>query len=114
VQLILAGPDHKTGREPLAWIEYPASQSLRDSPSTLEESDALHAWNSAIRAAAANVGRQADDIGYAIHDAGTVRTRTDYLQEAFGRQVPAFNFKANSFDTPSLLGNMGAGTSLTN
>ncbi len=106
VLLMLAGPKYNTERAPLAWLGYPAVRK------------AAETWNATLDAATLNVGKRAADIGYVIHDAGnmpaTSAPRRSSLQTALGTAVAGFDFSRQAFDTPALLGEMGAGTALTN
>lgn len=106
VLLMLAGPHYNTGRAPLAWVGYPATKKAGET------------WNATLDAAANNVGKRAADISYVIHDAGNMAAtsvpRRASLATALGVAVPGFDFARQAFDTPALLGEMGAGTALTN
>lgn len=118
VQLILAGPDYVTGRAPLAWVGYPATRSVADFGAAPGQPPRIvQAWQAALNAAAQNAGKTAADIGYVIHDADNnaagASARRARLAEAVGLGTPALDFAAKSFDTPALLGYMGAGTALT-
>ncbi|WP_162251799.1 virulence factor, partial [Massilia sp. Root335] len=70
VQLILAGPNYKTERAPLAWLGYPASAKVADFDGGKDKPPrAIQAWKAAVEKAAHNAGKQATDVGYVIHDA---------------------------------------------
>jgi hypothetical protein len=119
VLLILAGPKFDTERDPLAWIGYPATASAADF--ALEKgqpSRAVQAWKATLAAAAHNANKQDIDIGYAIHDANKALPsspdRIARLAETLTAEVPEFDFIKQTFNTPALLGEMGAGTALTN
>lgn len=115
VLLVLTGPEFKTEREPLAWIGYPASAQAADfkaekgMPSRL-----VQAWKAAIETAAKNAGKADTDIGYVVHDAHYVSERIGPLAETLTTELPEFDVLKQGFNTPRLLGDMGAGTALTN
>jgi hypothetical protein len=119
VQLILAGPDYKTGRAPLAWLGYPASTRTVDfdagehlAPRTIQ------AWKAALGKAADNAGKRPADIGFVIHDAGNggpkASERLATLARTVTEQLPELDFMQQTFNTTALLGETGAGTALTN
>ncbi len=119
VLLVLAGPHYKTERDALAWIGYPATQQVSAfaaqkglPPPTVQ------AWQATLAQAAAN-GRKTDaEIGYVIHDAHNAdpvsSDRIGHLAQTLTMELPAFDFLQQSFNTPALLGEMGAATALTN
>jgi hypothetical protein len=119
VLLVLAGPDYKTERAPLAWLGYPTSKNVADFDATtgLPPRPVL-AWTSTLEAAAQNAGKQASEIGYVIHDANNTHPaspeRVASLAQALTAKLVGFDFMKQTFNTPSLLGDMGAGTALTN
>ena len=106
VLLMLAGPHYKTERAPLAWLGYPATRP------------AGQTWSATLDGATHNAGKRAADIGYVIHDAAnqgaSAAPRRASLANALDAAVPDFDFSRDAFDTPALLGEMGAGTALTN
>ena len=119
VLLVLAGPDFKTERHPLAWIGYPASRSTIEFEAAKGmPARAVQAWHATISDAAANLGKRDTDIGYVIHDAHNTHAdssdRIAHLAQALTSGIPEFDFLKQTFNTPALLGYMGAGTSLTN
>jgi hypothetical protein len=119
VQLILAGPNYKTERAPLAWLGYPASAKAADFDSGKEKPPrVIQAWKAAFEKAAHNAGKQTTDVGYVIHDANnnpsTASDRIAALARTVTEEVPELDFMKQSFNTPALLGEMGAGTALTN
>jgi hypothetical protein len=119
VLLVLAGPDYKTERHALAWIGYPSIKAAADfevqkgSPPR-----AVQAWQAALDTAARNAGKQDINIGYVIHDANNTLPdspdRVGRLAHALTTEVPEFDYAKQAFNTPALLGEMGAGTALTN
>jgi hypothetical protein len=119
VLLVLAGPDFKTERDPLAWIGYPASRSpiefeaIKGMPPRI-----VQAWQATMADAAANAGKRDTDIGYVIHDADNTHQdssdRIAHLAQTLTTEIPEFDYRRQTFNTPALLGYMGAGTSLTN
>jgi hypothetical protein len=119
VQLILAGPDYKTGRAPLAWLGYPATSKVADFEAKPGlPSRTVQAWKAALGKAALNAGKQKTDIGFAIHDAGNASPvssdRMAGLAQTVTEELPELDFLKQTFNTPALLGEMGAGTALTN
>jgi len=119
VQLILAGPDFKTDRAPLAWLGYPASAKVADFDSGKDKPPrTIQAWKAAVEKAAHNAGKQATDVGYVIHDANnnaaSASDRIAALARTVTEEMPELDFMKQAFNTPALLGEMGAGTALTN
>ncbi len=106
VLLMLAGPNYNTERAPLAWLGYPATRKTSET------------WSATLDEASRNAGKRATDIGFVIHDAGnhaaTSAARRASLANALDAAVTDFDFTKQAFDTPALLGEMGAGTALTN
>ncbi|MDN2697471.1 virulence factor [Janthinobacterium sp. SUN073] len=119
VLLVLAGPHYKTERDALAWIGYPVTQQV--SAFTAQKGlppPTVQAWQATLAQAAAN-GRKTDaEIGYVIHDANNAHPvssdRIGYLAQTLTTELPAFDFLQQTFNTPALLGEMGAATALTN
>ncbi|MBB5367345.1 MULTISPECIES: hypothetical protein [unclassified Janthinobacterium] len=119
VLLVLAGPDYKTERAPLAWLGYPGTKNVGAFESKQgQPSRSVQAWTAAIGEAAGKINRQETDIGYVIHDAGNtskdVSDRIGPLAQTLTMQLPEFDFLKQSFNMPALLGETGAGTALTN
>jgi hypothetical protein len=119
VLLVLAGPNYKTGRDALAWIGYPSTKASTDFESAKElPPRPTQAMQAALRGATDNAGKQHSDIGYMIHDVipthpgAQERLRT--LARTLTTDVPECDFVKQTFNTPALLGEMGAGTALTN
>jgi hypothetical protein len=119
VLLVLAGPNYKTEREPLAWIGYPVARSI----SEFEKKPDLpprkaQAWKATINEAARNAGKEPMDIGYVIHDANLTHPdsseRIGNLAQATYEEIREFDFAKQAFNTSALLGDMGAGSALTN
>ena len=119
VLLILAGPDYKTERAPLAWLSYPATTDVNtfESGSNLPSRSA-QAWKAVVNKAALNAGKQPADIGFLIHDANTVHQKSSDRLASLARtvteEIPELDFMKQTFNTPAVLGDMGAGTALTN
>jgi hypothetical protein len=118
VQLILAGPDYPTGRTPLAWLGYPSMTKISDYKAAKDLPPRMvQAWKAALDKAAQNTNKQVAEIGYVIHDASndssTTSDRLATLARTLTEEVPEFDFMKQTFDTPRLLGQMGAGTALT-
>lgn len=118
VLLVLAGPHYDTRRAALAWIGYPASRDSADYPADHELPGPVRTWNAVFDAAARNANKQIADIGYAIHDAGNAypssSERIGPLAQALTTLPPRLDFMAQTFNTSALLGDMGAGSALTN
>ncbi|MBB5610087.1 MULTISPECIES: hypothetical protein [unclassified Janthinobacterium] len=119
VLLVLAGPDYKTERAPLAWLGYPVTKNVSAFEAKQgEPSRSVQAWTAAIGEAAGKINRTESDIGYLIHDAGNtskdVSDRIGPLAQTLTTQLPEFDFLKQSFNMPALLGETGAGTALTN
>ncbi|MFL9873505.1 virulence factor [Paraburkholderia megapolitana] len=117
VLLILTGPDFRTERTPLAWIGRAATGNVRDFEAKAGTTRAVQAWKAAIEAAAHNAGVAVPDIHYVIHDAGkggdVASARIGPLSQTLTEVLPEYDFRAQTFNTPALLGEMGAGTALT-
>lgn len=119
VLLILAGPDFKTGRAPLAWLSQPATSKITEFetksglPSRL-----VQAWKATFSKAAFNAGKQIAEIGFVIHDANTTPPKSSDrlapLAQTITEELPELDFMKQTFNTPALLGEMGAGSALTN
>jgi hypothetical protein len=62
--------------------------------------------------------RNVTDINYVVYDAGkggdAASERIGSLSQTLTESLPEFNYQKQTFNTPGLLGNMGAGTALTN
>ncbi|WP_020566380.1 hypothetical protein [Trinickia symbiotica] len=116
--LILAGPQMKTERAPLAWIGKAATGNVKDHEKTAGTTRAVQAWKAAIAAAAHNANVSVNDIDYVIHDAGKgsdeASQRIGTLGRTLTESLPEFEFQKQTFNTAGLLGYMGAGTALTN
>eukprot|EP01034_Spumella_vulgaris_P034396 gene34396-42421_t len=119
VLLVLAGPGFKTERAALAWIGYPAVKSVAD----FEAKDGLpsstaQAWQATLSDATRNGRKQNADIGYVIHDANNRHAdspqRLGNLAQTLTTEVPNLDFVSRTFNTSALLGEMGAGSALTN
>jgi hypothetical protein len=117
VLLFLAGPSFKTERAPLAWIGKAATANVRDFEKQPGKTRAVEAWKAAIATAARNANVSTTDIDYVIHDAGqgsdAASSRTGKLAQSLTEALPEFDFRKQLFNTPALLGEMGAGTALT-
>ena len=119
VLLILAGPDFKTERAPLAWLGYPSTKSIADFELKKGEPPRLvRAWTAAIADAAEKAGKVDPDIGYVIHDAGNTHKdssdRIGALAQTLTLELPEFDFLKQGFNLTAVLGETGAGTALTN
>jgi hypothetical protein len=119
VLLVLAGPDYDTGRDALAWIGYPSTNMAVDFEAKKGlPPRAVQAWKATLEAAAKNAGKEDVDIGYVIHDANNTHPesseRIGKLAQTLTTELAEFDFIKQTFNTPALLGEMGAGTALTN
>lgn len=118
VLLILAGPEMKTEREPLAWIGRAATGNVKDFDAKAGTTRAVQAWKSTIEAAAQNAGKNLGDVQYIIHDAGkgsdVASERIGSLSRTLTENLPEFDYQKQTFNTAGLLGDMGAGSALTN
>ncbi len=117
VLLFLAGPDMKTERAPLAWIGRAATGNVSDFEAKAGTTRAVEAWKATIAAAAQNADVPITDLNYVIHDAGkgndVASSRIGTLGRTLTETLPEFDFQKQTFNTPGLLGDMGAGTALT-
>ena len=117
VLLFLVGPNFKTERAPLAWIGRAATSNVHDYEAKAGTTRAVEAWKAAITTAAHNVNVPATSINHVIHDAGKGSDEASSRIGALGRTLtetlPEFDFQKHTFNTPGLLGAMGAGTALT-
>ena len=115
--LILAGPRLDTQREPLAWIARPAVRSVADATPAEGRSRAAQAWHDALRVAAEQAKVEPARIGRVIHDAGSgaaAGERIGRLAGAMSETLPELDFLKDGFNTAKLLGDMGAGSAVTN
>ncbi|WP_321877047.1 virulence factor [Paraburkholderia bannensis] len=117
VLLILAGPDMKTERAPLAWIATAATGNVQDFDAKPGTTRAVESWKATIEAASHNANVPATKISYVIHDVGkgsdAASSRINSLGRTLTESLPEFDFQKQTFNTPGLLGEMGAGTALT-
>ncbi|NHZ88894.1 virulence factor [Massilia sp. CCM 8733] len=119
VLLVLAGPNYNTERAALAWLSYPARKKVADFDAQQgKPSRAVQAWQATLSTAAINAGKTTTDIGFVIHDANNTHAassdRLANLAHTFTTELVEFDFAKQTFNTPALLGEMGAGTALTN
>lgn len=118
VLLVLAGPTYKTGRDPLAWIGRPVDNETVKFKAKERNPAVVVAWQATLESAAANAGKTVPDIGYVIHDANIrhpdSNDRMRHLAHVLVLDVPLFDYTKQTFNTPGVLGEMGAGTALTN
>ena len=116
--LILAGPKFNTGREPLAWIARPAVRSVDEFALSEGGGRIARVWKNAIQAAADHAGISPYDIRYVIYDAGVgsdeTGRRIGTLAQAMTQSLPELDVLDQAFNTPQLLGDMRAGTAITN
>ena len=118
VVLVLAGPTYKTGRSALAWIARPEAGSVQDVSPGDDTPRTVQAWQATVHKASDNANIKADKIGYVIHDANNTHPdsskRLGPLAQTLTTEVPDLDWLQQSFNTPALLGEMGAGSALTN
>ena len=119
VLLVLAGPNYKTERDALAWIGHTATKSSAEFEQNQELPPRIaQAWKATLDAATRNAGKQNTDIGYVIHDANKTHPdspiRLANLARVLATEAGELDFLSQTFNTPALLGEMGAGTALTN
>ncbi|ARU21945.1 LacI family transcriptional regulator [Ralstonia solanacearum] len=116
--LFLAGPELKTEREPLAWIGRTATGNINDHERKAGTTRVIQAWKATIEAAAKNAGHGIADIHYTIHDAGkgsdAASERLAGLSRTLTETMLEFDYQKQTFNTAGLLGDMGAGSALTN
>nr|WP_155641018.1 virulence factor [Burkholderia pseudomultivorans] len=116
--LFLAGPDLKTEREPLAWIGKAATGRVSDYEAKTGTTRAVQAWKATIAQAAHNANVDPSSIQFVVHDAGkgsdAASARLASLSQTLTETLPEFDYTKQVFNTPALLGDMGAGTALTN
>ncbi|WGS53051.1 virulence factor [Paraburkholderia sp. D15] len=115
--LFLAGPDLKTEREPLAWIGRTATGNVSDYEAKVGTTRAVQAWKATIAQAAQNANVDPTSLQFVVHDAGkgseAASTRLVSLSQTLTETLPEFDYGKQMFNTPALLGDMGAGTTLT-
>lgn len=118
VVLVLAGPTYKTGRSALAWISRPENTNVADIGAGGDTPRVVQAWKATLQKAAHNATIKPDQIGYVIHDANNAHPdssrRLGPLAQMLTTEVPDLDLLEQSFNTPALLGEMGAGSALTN
>ena len=119
VLLILAGPDYKTGRAPLAWLSQPAISKVAEFETKPGlPSRSVQAWKATLNNATLNAGKQNSDIGFVIHDANSTHPKSSDrlapLAQTITEELPELDFMKQTFNTSTVLGEMGAGSALTN
>jgi hypothetical protein len=118
VLLVLAGPHYKTERAALAWLGYPASSKVGDFERNDDRSRVSLAWKATLEKAALNAGISKSGIGFVVHDAGNAQPtgseRLGRIARTVTEELPELDFTKETFNTPAVLGDMGAGTALTN
>ncbi|MGZ2745478.1 virulence factor [Burkholderia stagnalis] len=115
--LFLAGPELKTEREPLAWIGKSTTGNVGSFEAKAGTTRAVQVWKATIAEAARNAGIEPTNIGFVVHDAGkgsdASSARLGSLSQTLTETLPEFDYKKQTFNTSALLGDMGAGTALT-
>ncbi|WP_230950552.1 virulence factor [Burkholderia cepacia] len=117
VVLFLVGPNFKTEREPLAWVGRAATGNVKDYEAKAGTTRTVQAWKATIDGAARNAGVPVPSLNFVVHDAGrgseAASERIGALSQTLTEVLPDYNFSKQTFNTPALLGPMGAGTALT-
>ncbi len=115
--LILAGPDMKTDRMPLAWIGKAATGNVADFEPKAGTTRINEAWKVTIAAAAQNANVSESKLNFVVHDAGkdseAASSRIGALGRTLTETLPDFDFQKQTFNMPALLGDSGTGTALT-
>lgn len=118
VVLVLAGPTYKTGRKALAWIARPETTKLSDIGDGGATPRIVQAWKATLDKASDNAAIKPNQVGYVIHDANNSHPdssrRLGPLAQTLTTEAPDLDLLEQSFNTPALLGEMGAGSALTN
>jgi hypothetical protein len=118
VVLVLAGANYNTGRKALAWVARPGVGNIKDFDPKDGESRTVQAWRKALNDAANNAQLPVKTIGYVIHDANNTHpdssARIGPMAQTLTTEIPDLELFKQSFNTPALLGEMGAGSALTN
>ena len=118
VVLVLAGAKYQTNRKALAWIARPGVGNTAEFEPHDGQSRIAQAWKKALHVAAANAQVATGNIGYVIHDANTTHPdsskRIAPLAQTLTTETPELDLLKQSFNTPALLGEMRAGSALTN
>lgn len=115
--LVLAGPNYDTQREPLAWIGRTAATHAKDFETKQGSSKIHQAWEAALTQAATQAGTTIGNVAYVIHDAGkgeAMGKRIGPFAQALTTTHAELSLMEHSFNTPSVLGDMRAGTAVTN
>jgi hypothetical protein len=115
--LVLAGPKMETKREPLAWIARPAFTKAQDFEPKEAASKVSQAWSTALKQAATNAQIKLGEVAYMVHDVGVgdiSAKRVSGLAQALTEHHPEFQYFEQGFNTAKLLGEMRAGTAVTN
>ncbi|KVN00204.1 hypothetical protein [Burkholderia stagnalis] len=117
VVLFLAGPNLDTEREPLAWIGKSATSDTREFDAEVATTRSVQAWKAAIEKASRNANIAVSDIQYVVHDAGkgsdAASARLAALSQTLTEVLPEYDYGKQMFNTAALLGDMGAGSALT-
>lgn len=117
VLLILTGPEFKTEREPLAWIARPAVGDASEFEAKVGASRAVQAWKATIEQATKNAGIGVTDLKFIVHDAGqggdAASARLASLSQSLTESLPEYDHMKQTFNTAAVLGDMGAGSALT-
>jgi len=116
--LVLAGPRYEAQCEPLAWIGRAVTGSIKNYVPRPGAVRAVEAWRDTVAMAAAYAHSEVANIDYVIHDAGAgsdaAAARLGTLGRSLTEMLAAFDYRKQTFNTAARLGDMGAGSALTN
>ena len=116
--LVLAGSRFEARRTPLAWIGRAARGNIRDYMPKPGAVRAIEAWSETIARAATNANSEVANLDYVVHDAGAgsevASARLGTLGRSLTEMLAGFDYRKQTFNTAAHLGDMGAGSALTN
>lgn len=116
--LVLAGPRFEAESAPLAWIGEAAIGNIGNYVPKPGAVRAIEAWRDTVAMAVANANSEVANIDYVIHDAGAgsdiAWARLGTLGLTLAEMLAAFDYRKQAFNTAARLGDMGAGSALTN
>ncbi|NRO94402.1 virulence factor [Paraburkholderia sp. NMBU_R16] len=116
--LVLAGPRYEAQCEPLAWIGRAVTGSIGNYVPRPGAVRPIEAWRDTVAMAAAYAHSEVANIDYVIHDAGAgsdvAAARLGTLGRSLTEMLAAFDYRKQTFNTAARLGDMGAGSALTN
>lgn len=116
--LVLAGPGFEAECAPLAWIGKAAAGDIEHYAPRPGAVRGIEAWRGTVAMAAANANSGVEKIDYVIHDAGTgsdvASARFGMLGRSLTEMLAGFDCRKQTFNAAAQLGDMGAGSALTN